>query len=85
MGYTGIWTINGIPMKVNAMNADRELLSERQAADFLTLKPQTLATWRCSKRVALPYVRVGSAIRYRRQDLIDFLEAQTVRPEPVAV
>lgn len=46
-----------------------DLLDEKQAADFLSVKPGTLAIWRCTGRWSLPFLRVGRAVRYRRSDL----------------
>jgi hypothetical protein len=54
------------------------LLTEDQAAEILTLQPQTLATWRCTRRYGLPFVRVGRAVRYRLTDLENFLASRTV-------
>ena len=50
------------------------LLTEVQAAELLTLKPETLSVWRSTKRYALPYLKVGRSIRYRRSDIEKFLE-----------
>ena len=56
----------------------RALLTEDETAAYLGIKPQTLATWRCTKRYALPFVRVGRAIRYRPSDVEKFLADRTV-------
>lgn len=55
-----------------------ELLTESEAAALLTLKPQTLANWRSTKRQALPYVQLGGAIRYRKSDIRQFIEERIV-------
>ncbi|MGE0311368.1 MAG: helix-turn-helix domain-containing protein [Lautropia sp.] len=55
-----------------------DMLTEGQAAAYLGLSPKTLPAWRCTKRVALPYVKIGAAIRYRRADLDAFIAANTV-------
>jgi hypothetical protein len=34
----------------------------------LSVSIQTLANWRCTKRVALPYVKIGRSVRYRRSE-----------------
>lgn len=61
------------------MSMDREtLLTRKQAAEYLGLNPQTLADWACTGRVALPYVRIGRAARYRATDLQAFVESNTV-------
>lgn len=62
-----------------AGNGER-LLAPPPAADFLGVKVQTLAAWRCTKRYPLPYVRVGRSIRYRESDLRAFLDARAVNP-----
>lgn len=55
-----------------------ELLSREDAAKYLSVKPQTLALWACTKRYDLPFVKVGRSVRYRREDLDAFLQSRTV-------
>lgn len=55
-----------------------ELLSTPEAAALLNIKPGTLEVWRANKRYPLPFVRVGRTIRYRRGDLVRFIEQRTV-------
>ncbi len=61
------------------------LLTRRQAAEFLGLKPQTLEVW-AAKRTGPPFVRVGGVVRYRQSDLDEWIESRTVRhdtqPDP---
>jgi excisionase family DNA binding protein len=45
------------------------------AAKLLGVPPGTLAQWRSTGRVPLPYLRLGGLIRYRRADLEAFLAA----------
>ena len=33
-----------------------ELMNEREAAQMLGVKPGTLAVWRCTERVKIPFV-----------------------------
>lgn len=54
------------------------LLSREQAAAYLCVQPQTLATWACSGRYALPYVRIGRRAMYRPEDLDAFIAANTI-------
>jgi len=54
------------------------LLTELQAAGFLNLSVRTLQAWR-SRAVGPLFVRAGRAIRYRRRDLLAWLDSQTVR------
>ena len=65
---------------MNPKTIDAEaLLTEAEAADFLRLSVRTLQAWRL--RVAGPsFVQVGRAVRYRRRDLITWIEANTVSP-----
>jgi hypothetical protein len=55
----------------------RELLDETEAAQFLDLAPGTLAVWRSTGRYALPFVKVGARVKYRRADLLSWLESRT--------
>lgn len=56
-----------------------ELVTTEGAAEFLSLKPQTLAVWRSTRRYALPWVTVGRrSVRYRLSDLKKFIEAGVV-------
>lgn len=62
-----------------------ELLTEDQAAEYLSIAAQTLSVWRSAKRYDLPFIRVGRVIRYRQCDLDAWLESRTVRPEAATV
>ena len=53
------------------------LLDENKAAEFLTLAPGTLSVWRSTGRYAIPFVKVGRRVRYRRADLEAWLESRT--------
>ncbi len=53
------------------------LLTRQEAAEFLTLRPQTLAAWSMSGR-HLPVIRVGRSVRYRQSELEEYLKRQTV-------
>ena len=54
------------------------LLTRKQAADFLGVKEITLAIWKSTKRHGLPVVKVGRLAKYRYGDLLEFVERQTV-------
>jgi hypothetical protein len=69
-------------MNCKTVDADA-LLMEAEAADFLRLSVRTLQAWRL--RIAGPaFVQVGRAVRYRRRDLIAWIEANTVSPSRVS-
>ena len=55
-----------------------KLLTRRQAAEYLGVKPQTLAAWTCTGRYALPFVKVGRSVRYSLADLDRWIAARTI-------
>jgi len=56
-----------------------EMLNERDAADLLGLRPPTLRAWRFQRR-GPAFVRLGRSVRYKRADLLEFLDGATVQP-----
>jgi hypothetical protein len=62
-----------------ASTLSSRLVSEREAAEILGLKNHsTLSVWRCTRRYALPYTKIGRAVRYRVADLEAFISSRTV-------
>lgn len=61
------------PLSTGAMTDT--LLTPREAAEVLRLKPNTLATWRCTQPERLPFVKLGHRIRYRQRDVAQLIEA----------
>lgn len=55
-----------------------QLLTREQAADYIGVKPQTLALWACTGRYELPFIKVGRSVRYKRVDLDAFMESRRV-------
>jgi hypothetical protein len=52
-----------------------QLLTTKQAAELLGFHPFTLHGWRCAGRRDLPwYVIGGGRIRYRRGDVLDYIQ-----------
>jgi len=49
------------------------LLTAAQASLFLQIPESTLAIWRSTNRVHLPYVKLGGHVRYKREDIQAFL------------
>jgi hypothetical protein len=60
-----------------SINDHDALLTEVQAADLLSLSVRTLQAWR-TRAFGPAFVRAGRAIRYRRRDLLDWAQANTV-------
>ena len=55
----------------------RRLLTESETALLLGVKGQTLAVWR-SNSVGPSYIKVGSTVRYRQQDIEEYLEQNRI-------
>lgn len=55
------------------------IMLEGEAARLLSISMRTLQAWRVSGH-GPRFVRCGRAIRYRRIDLLAFVEINTVRP-----
>ena len=49
-------------------------LTPRQTAELLNVPEATLAVWRSTNRVVLPFFKLGHHVRYRRTDLENFIE-----------
>ena len=56
------------------------LLKRAEAAEYMGLQPQTLAVWVTRQVNGPPYVKIGRSVRYRKSDLDEWLQSQTVRP-----
>ena len=62
----------------NLIAAGADLLDEKAAAQFLDgVTPGTLSVWRSTGRYNLPFIKIGRNVRYRRSDLIAWLEKRT--------
>jgi hypothetical protein len=67
-------------MRVATGSSDLDaLITEVQAADLLRLSVRTLQAWR-ARAFGPAYVQAGRAVRYRRRDLVAWIEASTVSP-----
>lgn len=53
---------------------EKVLFSRKEAAEYLSISPNTLAVWASTGRYALPYTKIGNAVRYTRADLNNFIE-----------
>lgn len=54
------------------------LVNEKAAAVILGVTAGTLGVWRCTRRYPLPYTKIGRAVRYRVEDLEQFIQSRTV-------
>lgn len=55
------------------------LLTEDDVARILNVHPGTLRNWRCKGR-GPRHIMIGAAVRYRPQDLRDYVEGRTRQP-----
>lgn len=51
-----------------------ELFNSTEAGKKLRTTYGTLAVWRCTRRKALPFVKIGRKVFYRAQDIEKFIE-----------
>lgn len=58
----------------NLIAAGADLLDDHAAAAILDVSPGTLSVWRSTGRYALPFLKIGRKVRYRRADLLAWLE-----------
>jgi excisionase family DNA binding protein len=56
----------------------RNMLTRREAAEYLGIRPQTLASWACNGRYGLRFIKIGKCVRYKIADLDAFVERRAV-------
>lgn len=56
---------------------DDSLLDTQGAAKFLKIPASTLVKWRSTGAFNVPYIKIGRACRYRKTDLINYIERHT--------
>jgi len=61
------------------MDNDHRLLTTRDVAKLLQVSMSTLSKWRVSKREALPFLKLGRAVRYRLEDVQAHLHTRVRR------
>lgn len=66
-------TTKGPKMEQN----EKELLTPAETAALLRTSVGALAVRRCKKTINLPYVKIGHSVRYRRADIMRFLNDNT--------
>lgn len=55
------------------------LIDTDGASNLLSVPSATLAKWRSTGEVRIPYIRLGRQIKYRTSDLKRFIETSTVK------
>ena len=54
------------------------LLTTKEAADYLRLSPGALTNARSKKKIVLPVVKIGTAVRFRKEDLEAWVASKVV-------
>lgn len=62
------------------MNTDgaKKLMTPKQVSACLGVGVETLNAWRALRRYDLPYVKVGRLVRYREEDVMQFIESNVI-------
>ena len=58
--------------------SSQKLLTPEETACLLGLKVTTLAVWRCCGRYDLPFAKIGRLIRYRPDDVQEFIARRII-------
>ena len=59
------------------LSTGTDLLDDHAAAALLDVSPGTLSVWRSTGRYALPFLKIGRKVRYRRSALEAWMQART--------
>ncbi|MEM5461404.1 helix-turn-helix domain-containing protein [Paraburkholderia phytofirmans] len=54
------------------------LLTTQEAAQYLGATAKTLEVWRSTRRYAIPYIKIGAKVRYRKADLDAWIASRVV-------
>jgi excisionase family DNA binding protein len=63
--------------QVKYSDAVDPLYDSSEAAEYLGIKENTLAVWRCVGRYDIEYIKVGRLVKYRKSALDAFLKRRT--------
>lgn len=56
---------------------EKTLFTRPEAAEYLGVRPQTLAVWASTGRYSLQYVRVGKKAMYKKSELDRWITSRT--------
>ncbi len=57
-----------------AATFDDALLDTEGASKLLKIPASTLVKWRSTGQYNVPYIKIGHAVRYRRSDLLNYID-----------
>jgi excisionase family DNA binding protein len=55
---------------------NNQLVDNKTAAEILQISHRTLMIWRSSGRYGIPYIKIGTKVRYKRGDLQAWLDSR---------
>ena len=55
-------------------NEQSQMMTRKQASEYLGIKEQTLACWSSNNRYGLPYYKIGRKVKYKLEDLQNFIQ-----------
>ncbi|MBP7953553.1 MAG: helix-turn-helix domain-containing protein [Nitrosomonas sp.] len=59
---------------------NNERLSPDQAAKYIGFEKSTLASWRCTNKQKIPYIKIGKKVFYYKSALDAFINSCKVTP-----
>ncbi len=57
---------------------EKTIFNVKEAAAYLALAQSTLNKWRCYQQEGPAYIKLGKAVRYRKEDLDAYIARATV-------
>ena len=69
-------TENSIAAILKLQSTD-PLFTPPEAAAYIGVTENTLSVWRCVGRYAIPFIKSGRLVKYRKSELDAFLERRT--------
>jgi len=59
------------------IQAGFDLIDSQETAEILGISKSALEVWRTTGRYKLPFIKVGRNVRYRRSDVLEWLDSRT--------
>jgi excisionase family DNA binding protein len=59
------------------IKAGFDLIDSQETAEILGISKSALEVWRTTGRYKLPFIKVGRNVRYRRSDVLEWLDSRT--------
>lgn len=55
--------------------SETKLLCPKEAAKIIGVSEGTLAVWRCTKKYPIPFVKIGTRVRYKSDDINRWIDS----------